>query len=200
MFGLSRKKTAQPERPTMPAEGPLDSRDEPAEVSATLNETFRVLEIATLTLDGITHGLSEARLLARSAARPDGAAQRGLIAARYAFLKEDIERRSAEQALSNGEQIAIALGTDEEGRQGTLITRALPNCSFKTAEEARALADAMDVALRAVDEEATRIREAAGHVADRIANAQATPKPAMQPQAQIVPATDKSAPRRRRAA
>src|SRR5262245_44406763 len=98
MFGMSRKKTYEE-----PAEAPAG-----ADATAALAESFRVLEVATLTLDGIAHALSEARGLARSAARPDGASQRGLIAARYAFLKEDIERRSGEQALSNGEDIAIA--------------------------------------------------------------------------------------------
>jgi hypothetical protein len=165
MFGLTRKKAERPtERPSMPMDVPPTPIDE----AAGLSESFRALEIATLTLDGIAHGLGEARMLARSAARPDGAAQRGLIAARYAFLREDIERRSSELALSNGEEIAIALAGGAEGRRGSLAARALPSCAFSTAEECRALTETLEHALRAVEEEATHIREAAGHIADRL--------------------------------
>src|SRR5262249_9169088 len=107
----SRKKTARPEGSSMrPSPQPEIQSTPEAEASDALTESFRVLEVATLTLDGIAQGLSEARMLARNAARPDGAAQRGLIAARYVFLKEEIERRASEQALSNGEDIVIALG------------------------------------------------------------------------------------------
>ena len=185
MFGLSRKKTARTERPSLPMEAaaPIGEPD-------ALADSFRALEIATLTLDGIAHALGEARMLARSAARPDGAAQRGLIAARYAFLREDIERRSGEQALSNGEEIAIALAGGADGRQGSSAARSLPACAFGTAEECRALAETLEQALRAVEEESTRIREAAGHVADRLANApaQSIATPERPPLAEPAPA------------
>jgi hypothetical protein len=204
MFGLSRKKTPRSQeasQPEMPAVPPLVTAE--ADEPDALRHSFRVLEIATLTLDSIAHGLGEARALARSAARPDGAAQRGLIAARYAFLKEDIERRSAEQALGNSEQIAIALGAGEDGRQGSLMTQELPGCAFRTAEEARTLIETLEHAICAVEDEAMRIRAAAGHVADQIVKADSALKAAM-PEAgtapQIIAPAKPAASRGRRAA
>ncbi len=171
MFGLSRKKPARPdETPPLAVEAEED-------VPGTLSDSFRVLEIATLALDAIAHGLTEARTLARTAARPDGAAQRGLIAARYAFLKNEIERRSLEQAIDHGEKIAMAFGVGGE-RCGSLVTQDLPTCTFETAEEGRALTKCIDELLRAVDEDAMRIREAAGHIADRLAATPAERAPA----------------------
>jgi hypothetical protein len=197
MFGLSRKKAAYPGE--VPAEAPPLVADAEDDVPATLLDSFRILEAATLVLDAIAHGLGEARSLARSAARPDGAAQRGLIASRYAFLKEEIERHAAEQAIGDGAQIALALGIEVEGQEDRLDARALPACDFKSADEARALAQSMDAAIRGVDENASRIREAAGNIADRIATMAAASRPRAQVAAPAAAAKPVSA-RSRRAA
>jgi len=170
MFGLSRKKTA-------PVEKHLDATPAAAgDVPESLRDSLRTLEIATLIFDAIAHSLTEARALSRSAARPDGSSQRGLIAARYAFLKEEIERRSAESAVCQGDRIAIAFGLEGE-RCADLIARDLPCCDFKTADEARALSQVIDTALHDIEEKAACVRETAGHIADRLAAMPAAESP-----------------------
>jgi hypothetical protein len=140
----------------------------PEDAPSALLESFRVLELATLSLDGIAHSISEARMLARIACRPEGAAQRGLIAARYAFLRAQIEQRSQDSALENSDRLMVSLGGAEDGRQGSLVTRALPASRFENAEEAKAIVRAMDFALRSIEDEAACLREAAGHIADEL--------------------------------
>ena len=167
MLGLSRKRTAksadEPAKAAKPAGAPM-----PEEGPESLLQSFHVLEVATLSLDGIAHSLKEARMLARIASRPEGAAQRGLIARRYQQIKGEIEAKSQEAALDNSDRLMVLLGADD-GRQGSLVTRALPASRFESPDEAKAVVKAMDFALKAIDEEATHLREAAGRLSDRLA-------------------------------
>jgi hypothetical protein len=167
MLGMSKKGTAQSLAAKAGSKSPT-AQQLPQDAHASVLESFRVLELATLALDGIAHALGEARMLARIACRPEGAAQRGLIAARYAFLKEQIEQRSQEAALENSDRVMVSLGGTEDGRQGSLVTRSLPASRFETPEEAQAIVRAMDFATRAIEDEAACLREAAGHIADQL--------------------------------
>ena len=167
MLGLSKKGTAQSQAAKRDSKCSA-AQPLPQAAHADILEAFRVLELATLSLDGISQALSEARMLARIACRPEGAAQRGLIAARYAFLKEQVERRSQEAALENSDRVMISLGGAEDGRQGSLVTRSLPASRFEAPQEAEAIVRAMDFAIRAIEDEAACLREAAGHIADQL--------------------------------
>jgi hypothetical protein len=154
----------------------------PEDGPESLLQSFQVLEQATLSLDAIAHQLSEARMLARIACRPEGAAQRGLIAGRYAVIKSEIEGRAIESALEDSDRLMVVLGGTEDGRQGSLVTRSLPSSHFESPDEAKAVVKAMDFALKAIETEATCLRDAAGRLADQLAECSAialkTQKPA----------------------
>lgn len=168
MVGSSKKKSA----PAMRQEAAslsAHANPNPIEVTNSFQEAFRVLEIATLSLDGMSFGLTEARMLARIASRPEGSAQRGLIAARYAYLKEQVERCASEAALEQSDTVAIAFGADQEGRQGSLMARSLPPCKFETQADALALMTTLDKMLHLIANESDRLREAAGQIADHLA-------------------------------
>lgn len=169
MLGLSRKRTATPKDAAATVSSEPEAGASPAGEYESLLQAFQVLETATLSLDGITHSLSEARMLARIASRPAGAAQRGLIAGRYAVIRGEIETRSRDAALKDSDRLMVVLGGTEDGRQGSLVTRSLPASRFESPDEVKAVIKTMDFALKAIEDEATLLREAAGRVADRLA-------------------------------
>src|SRR5262245_22547297 len=109
MRGMSRKRTAAPENVEATSASPQDLAEALPEALA---ESFRILEDATLSLDGIAHALGEARLIARIASRPEGAAQRGLVAARYAALKDEIEARAGAATFADSDRVLVLYGAE----------------------------------------------------------------------------------------